>query len=452
MRMMTHYKLLGVPPDADHETIRAAYRRILKESHPDLHRGDAAAEQRSKKIIDAYAVLRDSERRLDYDHWLHHGRQQRRRLLLITLLLSMAVASGGSLALLNVLLSPDRRGSPLAEVLAAQDQGSARTEAAISAETAAQPIPERVSEILRTFANFQPPLPQWADRLLIENARNPAEIPVFAQSYAEALEARLADARLAEWIDRTEDRAKLDALRRILAGPLAERAATRLAQLEAGDMVTAALPRSEASAPAPTANFSRPPEKDGLAKEAGRMSPMPPGHAVDTGEAAPSTSDALNRAIAVLNRSILDDPRNPRSYLHRAAAWLSKGNTERALVDYSAAISLDRSNSVAFHQRGLLWLRLGEVERALADLDQAIRMSFSDPLIYRDRGMIWYQKGRYDRAIADFDRAIKLAPHFAHPYFLRGLAFQRKGDAIRAAMNFKEAISRDPIFASASRD
>ncbi len=61
------YEILGLPRDADKEAIRKAYRRLAKDSHPDLHPGDAAAEERFKRLGQANALLSDPERRARYD-------------------------------------------------------------------------------------------------------------------------------------------------------------------------------------------------------------------------------------------------------------------------------------------------------------------------------------------------------------------------------------------------
>lgn len=64
-----HYKVLGVSPDADAAVVRAAYLALVRLHHPDgADAADrAAAEQRTKEINAAFAVIGDSRRRSDYD-------------------------------------------------------------------------------------------------------------------------------------------------------------------------------------------------------------------------------------------------------------------------------------------------------------------------------------------------------------------------------------------------
>ena len=61
------YKVLGVSESATKAEITKAYRKLARESHPDQHPGDAAAEDRFKEISAAYDVLGDDAKRKEYD-------------------------------------------------------------------------------------------------------------------------------------------------------------------------------------------------------------------------------------------------------------------------------------------------------------------------------------------------------------------------------------------------
>jgi curved DNA-binding protein CbpA len=63
--------VLGVDFSATEEEIRAAYLALVKLWHPDRNPGDRAAEERFKRINLAYEILRDKERRAEYDQRMH---------------------------------------------------------------------------------------------------------------------------------------------------------------------------------------------------------------------------------------------------------------------------------------------------------------------------------------------------------------------------------------------
>jgi curved DNA-binding protein len=64
-----YYEVLGVSRGASTDAIKAAYRRLARKHHPDLHHGKARpqAEQAFKGINEAHAVLSDPDKRARYD-------------------------------------------------------------------------------------------------------------------------------------------------------------------------------------------------------------------------------------------------------------------------------------------------------------------------------------------------------------------------------------------------
>jgi molecular chaperone DnaJ len=64
-----YYQTLGVGRTADTEEIRRSYRKLARKYHPDLNPGDKAAEERFKKVQEAYDVLSDDEKRKVYDQY-----------------------------------------------------------------------------------------------------------------------------------------------------------------------------------------------------------------------------------------------------------------------------------------------------------------------------------------------------------------------------------------------
>src|SRR6476619_3474909 len=68
--MMTDpYSVLGVSPTATHAEITHAYRRYLRDDHPDIRsrESNSEADERLRQVLGAYALLRDPRRRAAYD-------------------------------------------------------------------------------------------------------------------------------------------------------------------------------------------------------------------------------------------------------------------------------------------------------------------------------------------------------------------------------------------------
>lgn len=62
-----YYADLGVSSSASQAEIKKAYRQLARDNHPDKHPGDKAAEERFKKVAEAYDVLGDDKKRKEYD-------------------------------------------------------------------------------------------------------------------------------------------------------------------------------------------------------------------------------------------------------------------------------------------------------------------------------------------------------------------------------------------------
>ncbi len=72
------YEILEVSPTARAAVIRAAYRCLVQEHHPDRHPGDADAAARMSMINHAYSVLADPLKRALYDERMNVRATERR--------------------------------------------------------------------------------------------------------------------------------------------------------------------------------------------------------------------------------------------------------------------------------------------------------------------------------------------------------------------------------------
>jgi curved DNA-binding protein len=72
MEFKDYYKILGVEPDADAKTIKTAYRKLARQYHPDVN-PEPEAEDKFKEVAEAYEVLKNTERRAEYDELRRWG-------------------------------------------------------------------------------------------------------------------------------------------------------------------------------------------------------------------------------------------------------------------------------------------------------------------------------------------------------------------------------------------
>jgi len=66
MKFKDYYETLGVARTASQDEIKQAYRKLARKYHPDVSK-EAGAEERFKEVGEAFAVLKDPEKRTAYD-------------------------------------------------------------------------------------------------------------------------------------------------------------------------------------------------------------------------------------------------------------------------------------------------------------------------------------------------------------------------------------------------
>ena len=72
MQFKDYYDTLGVEATAGEAEIKTAYRRLARKYHPDVSK-EAGAEERFKAVNEAYEVLRDKDKRAEYDQLRAQG-------------------------------------------------------------------------------------------------------------------------------------------------------------------------------------------------------------------------------------------------------------------------------------------------------------------------------------------------------------------------------------------
>jgi len=66
--MKNYYSILNLSPASSQAEIKAAYRQLALEHHPDKNNGDTSSEERFKEIAEAYIILGDVAKRNAYDY------------------------------------------------------------------------------------------------------------------------------------------------------------------------------------------------------------------------------------------------------------------------------------------------------------------------------------------------------------------------------------------------
>jgi tetratricopeptide (TPR) repeat protein len=147
---------------------------------------------------------------------------------------------------------------------------------------------------------------------------------------------------------------------------------------------------------------------------------------------------------------IEEQPRGvPFAYTNRGVAFHNKGQFDRALEDYTTAISLKPNEYLAYTNRGITFKEMGQLDRAIEDYNSAIALKPTLYSAYNNRGIAFQAKGQLDRAMQDYNTAIALKPLLADAYTNRGWVFEDRGQLDRAMQDYNTAVALNPFLSTA---
>jgi tetratricopeptide (TPR) repeat protein len=112
-----------------------------------------------------------------------------------------------------------------------------------------------------------------------------------------------------------------------------------------------------------------------------------------------------------------------------------------AAVEFSTdKMEIDGPSVESYKIRGWAFHNLDSLERALNDYSQAITMGHGDHDLFFRRGDVLFDLGQFKLSIADYNKAIQLAPDSLTYYVSRGVAFEAAHDYSKALTDYNYVL------------
>ena len=351
--MTTLYDLLGALPGDDADDLRDAFRRAVKDVHPDITPNDPDAALKFRLLVYAMEVLRDPDQRAAYDHLLEQAQQELVSQQTTAKLRNFAFVMLGLASATVVAVGMSMLFAPTPAVLAPTRQSDevAQASPGIGSESpSARPGLNDTGTTAAGNAETTKPVETQGDFLTRWGAND-----IYARVDRNAEPARP--------VDQPVDK------------PVEQQNAPQ-PRSDANDTNAPATRDAETPTPAQA-----------------RDDPPPPSGANDN---APAEREAETATGTKEVETPIVPPSSPP-----LPARHDEADRMKALVEPDD----ETDSSAIMHAKGIAAYRNGDLKLALADFNRAIALNPTFMLAYANRGIVLYRMGKLDLALADVARA-----------------------------------------------
>jgi protein O-mannosyl-transferase len=157
-------------------------------------------------------------------------------------------------------------------------------------------------------------------------------------------------------------------------------------------------------------------------------------------------------------------PNNSLPYWNRGQYLRKKGEIQRALEDYTVAVTINPKNPELYNSRGKTYFDMaasgtlppnegaGVMQKALKDYDMAAELAANKPKtlaeVLINRGAAKGMLGSYDQALTDLNKGVELDPTNKNGYFNRSIVYYNKSQFDLAIKDYTTYLEYDPYNAN----
>jgi tetratricopeptide (TPR) repeat protein len=159
--------------------------------------------------------------------------------------------------------------------------------------------------------------------------------------------------------------------------------------------------------------------------------------------------DSFTRAIRT-NKGEISIEDVAKIFNSRGLAFQGLNEPDKAIDDFSNAISLDEKNPEFYMNRGLAQGNQRLYERAVEDFSAVIKLNPRSAPAYANRAKAFLDAGNYDRAIADYQKFLEMEPGNILAWYHLGLAYKNNQQEEKALDAFGKLLDAEPKHAGAA--
>ena len=154
-------------------------------------------------------------------------------------------------------------------------------------------------------------------------------------------------------------------------------------------------------------------------------------------------SKDYSTAIRQITRGLLKFPSFIDGYLSRGAVYNQMKKWDKAIGDFSEAISLCPTDGIGYLGLSESLLGMNDIPKALKVLEQATKHPSALTQVLSQRGKIFFQTQDYNKALEDFNRLIELENNNAEAHYYKAFSLLGQNNLIDAAVSLEQVIKYD---------
>ncbi|MFA5857630.1 MAG: tetratricopeptide repeat protein [Elusimicrobiota bacterium] len=150
--------------------------------------------------------------------------------------------------------------------------------------------------------------------------------------------------------------------------------------------------------------------------------------------------DAQTSALAEGNKEDTSPAEAAYAYNNRGTVYYELGDYNRAVEDFTSAITLNSRYYEAYTNRGMVYAKLGKAAEAMNDYHRSVKLNPYNETAYYNRGNLFLEQKKLEDAIRDYTTAIKYNGTLYEARLNRGDAYADTGDYIKAVKDYTFVI------------
>lgn len=152
----------------------------------------------------------------------------------------------------------------------------------------------------------------------------------------------------------------------------------------------------------------------------------------------------LEDAAPVYDKLIAESPKDSNLFVLRGNVWAVRGDSQKAVDDYSMALRLGEKDADILLRRGVFYANLEKYDEAIQDYNQAAEMGVDDPALRINRAAAFMANDQIDPAIEDYTSVIEADPSHVDALIQRGIAYRATNQWEFAVQDFARAAKLAP--------